>query len=652
MRTFTKLKYRVAGGFTVLLLLFLTLIVAHFAVTERQRVRQEGVTQRIDVARDTNRAVLQYMTDAETGIRGFQLTGGTTFLEPYISGRAGAFSALQRLDEDPLDEETARLVQLERLAAEDWLYGYAIPIVNAGVADADDARAARGKDLFDRLRTANADVFAAVESYEQSAGADARGSSQLAALFFAGLATLVVLAGLGLAMLHQRHLLVPLEHIRLTLRRLVEGDLSARVVPSGPGELRAVAGTVNELAAGTERLIGADRARAARSELRQAVTHELQEPGEAADTGRRIAELIGTTLAAATVHSRITIQAGLPVVVDWPAGAAPLDESVIEQARSCAPGGSLRPAGLPGGIVVPLSGDAGCPPGLICVVRPDRPEWREEDRRLLIGLAREIDHAAHQERLRLRQARLINELRVLDEQKNVFVATVTHELRTPLTSILGYSEMLAEDEEHRQGLSPAQARGVGAILRNAHRLEATVADLLLLDRSVERGGASVPVDLARLVREVHATLGVAARAKGLDCTLATEPAWVRGDAVQLERAVRNLLDNAVKFTAPGGHLDCRLDCTDERAVVTVTDTGIGIPADDVPGLFTPFHRAANAMDQAVQGNGLGLAIVRNIVSDHGGTVTALSELGRGSTFTMSLPLILNRLAEPSRSGRG
>ncbi|MBL7258480.1 ATP-binding protein [Paractinoplanes lichenicola] len=648
---FTRLKYRVAGGFAVLLLLFLALIVAHFVVSEREREQQESHATRIDVARDDNRAVLQYMTDAETGIRGFQLTGDPAFLEPYTSGRAGAFSAMDRLAGDPLDAETARLLLAERQAAEGWLYGYAIPIVNAGEPDTDAGRAARGKDLFDRLRTANADVFAAVESFERRVGDDERAVATYSTLLFAGLAALVVAAGLGLALLHQRHLLVPLEHIRLTLRRLADGDLSARATPAGPGELRAVVGTLNDLAARTEQLISAERARVARSELRQAVTVQLQEDGEPLDMAWRIAEMIGTTLGAEAVHSRITIQAGVPIETTWPRDAEPLDPSIAEQARSCAPGGSLRPAGLPGGLVIPLSGDAGCPPGMICLIRPDRPAWSEEERRLLIGLGREIDHAAHQERLRLRQARLINELRVLDEQKDVFVATVTHELRTPLTSILGYSEMLVEDEEHVIGLSLVQKRGVEAILRNAHRLEATVADLLLLDRSNERIGDSeaVPVDLARLVGEVHGTLGTAARAKDLECELSTEPAWVRGDSAQLERAVRNLLDNAVKFTAPGGHLECRLTCAGDRAVVTVTDTGIGIPADDVPGLFTPFHRAANAMDQAVQGNGLGLAIVRNIVNDHGGTVTAHSELGRGSTFTMALPRIA---AMPSRSGRG
>ncbi|GAB2565594.1 hypothetical protein Aab01nite_47280 [Paractinoplanes abujensis] len=647
----TRLKYRVAGGFAVLLTLFLALIVAHFVVSEREREQHEAHAARIDVFRDTNRAVLQYMTDAETGVRGFQLTGDTAYLAPYTSGRAGAFSAMQRLAEDPLDAETARLLAVERESAEGWLFGYAIPIVNAGVADTDAERAARGKDLFDRLRTANADLFAAVENFERRVGDRERAAATYSTLLFAGLAALVVAAGFGLALLHQRHLLVPLEHIRLTLRRLADGDLSARVTPAGPGELRAVAGTLNDLAARTEQLISAEQARVARSELRQAVTVQLQEDGDPLDMAERIAEMIGTTLGAEAVHSRITIQAGVPIETTWPRDAEPLDPSIAEQVRSCAPGGSLRPAGLPGGLVIPLSGDAGCPPGLICLVRPARPAWSEEERRLLIGLAREIDHAAHQERLRLRQARLINELRVLDEQKDVFVATVTHELRTPLTSILGYSEMLVEDEEHALGLSLVQKRGVEAILRNAHRLEATVADLLLLDRSNERIGDAEagPVDLARLVGEVHGTLGTAVRAKDLECELSTEPAWVRGDSVQLERAVRNLLDNAVKFTAPGGHLECRLACAGDRAVITVTDTGIGIPADDVPGLFTPFHRAANAMDQAVQGNGLGLAIVRNIVNDHGGTVTAHSELGRGSTFTMALP----RMAEvPPRSGRG
>jgi signal transduction histidine kinase len=117
---------------------------------------------------------------------------------------------------------------------------------------------------------------------------------------------------------------------------------------------------------------------------------------------------------------------------------------------------------------------------------------------------------------------------------------------------------------------------------------------------------------------------------------------VNGDAGQLQRALRHLVQNAIKFTGPGGRIGCRLgagDGTAGEAVVSVTDTGIGIPENDLPGLFTPFHRAANAMDRAVQGAGLGLAIVHNIVAEHGGAVAVRSRVDEGSTFTVTLPAV-------------
>jgi signal transduction histidine kinase len=114
---------------------------------------------------------------------------------------------------------------------------------------------------------------------------------------------------------------------------------------------------------------------------------------------------------------------------------------------------------------------------------------------------------------------------------------------------------------------------------------------------------------------------------------------VRGEGTRLELMLRKLVENAIKFTPAGGRFALRLAAEGPNVVVTVTDTGMGIPAGDLAGLFTPFHRAANAMDQAVQGPGLGLAIVRTIVTEHGGTVAASSEVGRGSAFTVTLPAI-------------
>ena len=625
LKRLARVQYRVAGAYGLLVTFIIGLIAFH--VVGGARLQQEHAARdaRITQIRETNHMVLQRMTDAESGVRGFQLTGDTAFLEPYESGRAGAYESFQYLDTAVTDTELRRLLGLARNAAMDWLYAYAIPIVNAGTSDTDAVRLAAGKRMFDRVRTTNADLDAALDTQQRSVLAADLREVRLAQLQFAGLAVLILLVGLALAVLHQRHLLVPLEQIRMTLRRLTDGDLSARVTPAGPAELRAVAADVNDLADKTGQLLGAEQARAAGNELIQAVATELKAERELTEIAALIAALIGGGLGAASVHAWVVVDRDADITVSWPAGTPAPDPA----------------AGKTGALEVPLGRGAEGAGGILQVVRPDRPEWTNAERGLLASLAAEINHAVRQERLRRSQDQLIGELRTLDEQKDVFVSTVTHELRTPLTSILGYTEVLVDGEPG--DLTPGQRRALTAIVRNAHRLEATVADLLLLDRSNQRDETeAVPVDLAELASGLHRDLDAAARAKDLHTELAAGPAWVRGDGTRLKRAMRNLMENAIKFTPAGGRLGCRLTADDQFVVLSVTDTGIGIPAADVPGLFTPFHRAANAMDQAVQGNGLGLAIVRDIVIEHGGTVAAVSELGRGSTFTMTLPALAEK----------
>jgi two-component system, OmpR family, phosphate regulon sensor histidine kinase PhoR len=627
-------RYRFAAGFAVLLALFVALITVQFVVGSRMRDAQDRGAARLTGAVLANQAVLQHLTDAESGVRGFQLTGRNLFLEPYESGRVGAAAALDdvaRYSDDPTVRE---LLSRERSAAADWLYAYALPIVNAGTADADEDRAARGKDLFDRLRTTNADVDAGLDNQRSDLIRADRHAVAVEQSVFVLLALAFLLTGLGLAGLHQRQLLAPLEHIRRTLQRLAAGDRSARAVPTGSGELRAVIGTLNELAADTERMIAADQARAVRAELRQAVAAELQSGAAGAQVGRRIAALIGAALNAESVHARVTGRR-TDLTVCWPAGAPEVSEAVRREIDVAERGSLVFP---PGAMATPLGGDVDYAPGLLYVCRPGAPDWTGDERRLLTELATEIDYTVRQARMRRHQARLISELRLLDEHKDAFVSTVTHELRTPLTSILGYGEMLAEGDHG--DLSSLQQRGVDAIMRNALRLQDIIADLLLLDRVNARAGAhAAPVDLAVLAAGLHDDLGPSARAKNLVSTLEAGPAWVHGDGSQLRSALRNLLENAIKFTPAGGRVDCRVVAGPDAVVVTISDSGIGIPADDLPGLFTPFHRAANAMDQAVQGTGLGLAIVRNIATEHGGSVLVSSEPGRGSTFTLTLPVI-------------
>jgi two-component system phosphate regulon sensor histidine kinase PhoR len=599
---------RVGAGFTVLMVLFSALVLLQLLVGDRMQQRQQAHADRIELALAANSAVLQNMTDAETGVRGFQLTGDKDFLSPYDSGRVGAFVAFDQLTALSADPVVLARLTTQRQAAVHWLYAYGIPIVNAGVADADDARASRGRQLFDLVRTANAAVDAAIRAEQHRVVTADRRHAREAQLLFGGLAVAFLAVAIALALVHQRHLLAPLDNIRQTLTRLARGEHSARATVTGHEEMRRVIGTLNDLAAETERLLAAEQARAVRNELRQAVAGAFRSGDDLAVTGGRIAELIGTALHADVVSGRITLESG-DVLISRPAGAEP-------------PGD--------GSGTVSLSIDG----GRLAVARGA--EWTTEERRLLSGLAREIEYAVGQRRLAESQARLIGELRTLDERKDAFVATVTHELRTPLTSILGYVEMLADGDGGP--MSDLQQRGVSAIARNALRLQETVGDLLLLDRSNGRVGlAPEPVELAGVLSEVQAQLDAAAQAKDVTLTVDARPVWVTGDRAHLQRAIRNLVENAVKFTGAGGTVTCRLGPDAGSVVFAVTDTGIGIPADDVPGLFTPFHRGTNAMHQAVQGSGLGLAIVHNIVTEHGGIVRASSSVDEGSTFTVTLP---------------
>ncbi|GAA0565473.1 hypothetical protein GCM10010172_56260 [Paractinoplanes ferrugineus] len=632
-----KLRRRVAAGFAVLCLLFLALVTLQLVVGDRLQTQHADRMARIDWMADSNRSILQFMTDAETGVRGFQLTGDIDYLRPYDTGRAGAFVELTRLIARAPDAGIEKLVGDERVAVDRWLYGYAIPIVNAGVVDTDAARAAHGKALFDQLRTANGAAARAIAAERDATVATDRRTIGQVQLLFAGLAVLVLVTGLAMAYVHQRHLLQPVEYIRQTLRRLADGDLGARAEQTGPAEMRAVIGTLNDLAAEIQRLLTAEQARADTGEVRQRIAAELRtEREDPTENGRRLARMLGAALGAEAVYGQYAVGRGAAFSVSWPENAPALAPDVVRRVRAGQPGKARDVAGLPGALAVAMTGDDDCAAGLLLINRPARPDWTDDERALVAGLGRDIDHAIRQQRLALRQSRLISELRVLDEQKDVFVSTVTHELRTPLTSILGYSEMLSDGG----GLTPMQERGLAAILRNAHRLQATVADLLLLDRNNERIGAeAVPVDLAVMVTGVHDELAAAARSKNVDTTLEVGAARVRGDSVQLERALRKLTDNAIKFTPPGGRVELCLSAEGPNAVISITDTGMGIPADDLPGVFTPFHRATNAMDEAVQGTGLGLAIVRNIIAEHGGTVSVRSALGQGSTFTIVLPAL-------------
>ncbi len=229
-------------------------------------------------------------------------------------------------------------------------------------------------------------------------------------------------------------------------------------------------------------------------------------------------------------------------------------------------------------------------------------------------------------------------LRQLDTLKTELVATVSHELRTPLTSIVSFSELLSDPEAGP--LNVTQTTFVDTIQRNADRLIRLVDDLLLLAR-LESQNLQLDVaqsDLAVLARQVVASQAPRAAEAGIEVELdspETAPAAV--DPARIEQLLNNLVSNAVKFGANGGSVTVTIAPRDDGWDIAVSDTGIGIPSDELEQLFQRFFRASNARSKMISGTGLGLAICNAIARLHGGSMSVSSIENEGSTFTTWLP---------------
>ncbi|MCZ2847144.1 sensor histidine kinase [Modestobacter sp. VKM Ac-2978] len=250
----------------------------------------------------------------------------------------------------------------------------------------------------------------------------------------------------------------------------------------------------------------------------------------------------------------------------------------------------------------------------------------------------------------------MTEVRATERLKDQFVSLISHELRTPLSSILGYLELVLDDPE--QPLTDDQRQYLGTVERNAQRLLRLVGDLLFTAQ-VDAGRFTLQpaeVDLAGIVRSAEETARVTATARGVAVSVDVPDGGlvVSGDALRLGQACDNLVSNAVKFTPAGGRVALRLQTAWRNAdgalvdvpaagatpvaLLSVSDTGVGIPNSEQGRLFTSFFRASTARRNAVPGVGLGLTITKAITTAHGGTLDVVSAEGRGTTFTLALPL--------------
>jgi signal transduction histidine kinase len=230
--------------------------------------------------------------------------------------------------------------------------------------------------------------------------------------------------------------------------------------------------------------------------------------------------------------------------------------------------------------------------------------------------------------------------------KDEFVASVSHELRTPLTSIIGYLELL--DDEEAANITPEQQTFLSVVHRSAHRLRELVGDLLLVAEA-EGGMLALDlreVDLGGLAADCVEAARPSADAKEIQLSLNRDgERQIQGDPTRLAQMMDNLVSNAIKFTPVGGSVAVRTAFENGHALFEVADTGCGISADDQEHLFDRFFRAPPAVEKAVRGTGLGLTITKAIVDAHKGSITVESILGAESTFLVRLPVTQRSVAQ-------
>lgn len=266
--------------------------------------------------------------------------------------------------------------------------------------------------------------------------------------------------------------------------------------------------------------------------------------------------------------------------------------------------------------------------------------WSSESNRVYgltdLALAEDVGHRAA---VAIDNARLYHEAQDAVRVRDQFLSIASHELKTPLTALLGNAQLLQRRAIREGSFSARDQRALHVIADQAVRLNKMIAALLDISR-IEMGQLSierVPMDLSALARRVVAEMQPTLERHTIDYADAGAPLWVEGDELRLEQVLHNLIGNAVKYSPAGGTVTVRVEQRDSRVCAVIQDQGIGIPAESVPQLFTRFYRADNVNPQNISGMGIGLFVVKEIITLHGGTVEVTSQESQGSTFTICLP---------------
>ena len=685
-----RLRHLVLALWALLLLVSVTAV----GVLQIEGNQVDHLRRAVAPAFDANRDVLQAMTDAETGLRGYEATRDRRLLTPYVGAQARTMAALATVHDKlvlwaPAGSDAALYAGLEdaqRLAVEQW-WTHALSAEQA-VARADNtdvlaARISRGRVLFDRFRAANAAIGERIKTERDQARTATSTTSAVGTGVTLAITLVALVAALVLGRRAARAISQPIAELRGTVTRQRAGEPGARArEDQGFLEIRSLAADFNAL---SEQNLGLQQTQA-RSLRMHDLTLEIERALRTAPDAQQELDVLCAALGEGLGVDRVmanTVDADHLVLLgaQWhlpglaPLGDIPEDlvlhvgrlaeELWLSSERLALPDFLApqvqsqerarifhRATGARAVIMVPIGlGDRVI--GVIFVLTVHQPrKWTRSEANAVQQVAAFVARVIVEADYREHQSEYVERLERLDRQKSDFLATVSHELRTPLTSISGYLELLQDGDVGE--LTGEQHRMLEVMDRNTSRLRGLIEDLLVLNR-IESGGLKVnvaPVSIRELITHTGQELSPLAHggAVELDIDAGPDAAIVQGDRGHLHRAVVNIVSNAIKFSRPGGvvTLRCALDQGASRVLVTCQDRGIGIPADDQAQLFTRFFRASNATDQAIAGTGLGLAIVKQIVEDHGGELRLASVEGEGTTVVMDLPLF----AQPRAPGGG
>lgn len=679
----TAISRRSVGSQIRLLIGILLVLVPVGAVVSVATIHAQGTAVRaltlaLGPARESNGAVLLDMTRAQAAwsqqAAGIRAETDPLGLQAAVDSELDALArATQSAELSDADRSRYQgLVSQQRAAVDAW-FAAARESLQGLPPGAPASEAARGRaaTAYAAFGAVNQTLGTSIQAQRDAARVDSRDATAVTSgvIVAVALAVVLVLVAAGFGM--HRAIGRPLARLREVVRLQVEDDVIAMAnQEEGALEVRMLARDFNDLTRANARLVDQQAAVLEMQELVLDVARGARSASDVPEALQRVTTKLGTGLGADRVllytlaEDGQTIEDRLQWHTDDLPDLPPLPRSLAQQvglvndelrrdvgffhlpdllAHDVQGDERVRAfhraTGTRSLLMLPI-GTGGRGLGILSVMMVGAPRrWHRHE----IQAALQCSAIAAQSIVALRLSQMQDEqvrrLTELDRQKTDFMATVSHELRTPLTSISGYLELLVDGDFGE--VTHGQHVALDIIGRNATRLRGLIEDLLVLNKIEISGLQAVSEEVAvrDLLAAVTETMGPVAANSGVQlvCTDIPDDLLVRVDRGQLERALINLGSNAVKFTPEGGRVLLSAERSGDSTIISVHDTGIGIPAGDLARLSERFFRAGNATAAAIPGTGLGLAIVRAIVEGHGGELVIASVEGEGTTMQVVLP---------------